>query len=64
MLAHSFHGLYFVMKFNLPTASNVNFSKLKFENDCEYLRNRYKGHNHRKEQCMMDTVEYCKKIIP
>ena len=63
-LAHSFDRFYVVMKFILPTASDINFSKLKFKNDCEYLRYRSKGHNHRKEQCMTDLIEYCRKIIP
>ena len=38
MLAHSFNRIYVVTKFILPTESDKNFSKLKFEGDCEYLR--------------------------
>ena len=49
MLAHSFDRFYVVMKLIVPTASDINFTRLEFENDCEYLRNRFKGHNHRKE---------------
>ena len=63
ILAHSFDRFYVVMKFIFPTANDINFSKLKFENDCEYLQNRCKGHNHRKEQCMADLIEYCRNII-
>ena len=42
MLANSFDRFYVVMKFTLPTASDINFSKLKFNGDCEYLRKRDK----------------------
>ena len=56
MLAHSFNRSYVVMKFILPTASDINFSKFKLENDCEYLRNSCKGHNHGKEENMADLI--------
>ena len=63
-MAHSFDRFYVVTKFILPTASDKSFSKLKFEGDCEYLRNRCKGHKHRIEQDMTDFIEYCRKIKP
>ena len=63
MLAHSFDRYYVVMKFILPTVIDINFSKLKSKGNCEYLRNRHKGHNHRIEQHMKDLIEYCRKII-
>ena len=40
------------------------FSKFKLKNDCQYLGNRCKGHNHRKGQYMTDLIEYSRKIIP
>ena len=64
MLAHSFNRFYDVMKIILPTASDINFSKHRFEGDCEYLRKKGKGHNHRIEQHMTDLIEYCRKIKP
>ena len=59
---HSFDRFYVVTKFTLPTTSDINFSKLEFNNDCEYLRKRNKGHNPRKEQCISDLIAYCRKI--
>ena len=47
MLTHSFNRFYVVTKFILPTGSDINFSKFNFEDNCEYLRKRGKGHNHR-----------------
>ena len=64
ILAHSFVRFYVVMKFILPTVNDINFSKLNFDGDCEYLRKRDKGHNHRIEQCILDLIVYCRKIKP
>ena len=61
MLAHSFNRFYVVMKFILPTASDVYFSRLKFDGDCEYIRTGDKGHNYRKEQHILDLIVYCRR---
>ena len=64
MLAHSFDRFCIVTKFVLPSADDINFSRLKFDDDCEYLRKRDKGHNHRIEQCITELIVYCSKIKP
>ena len=64
MLSHSFDRFYVVTKFILPTASGMNFSKFNFKDNCEYLRKRSKGHNHRREKCILDLIGYCRKIKP
>ena len=52
------------MKFILPAASDISFSKLKFDGDCEYLRKIDKGHSHRIEQQISDLIVYCRKLTP
>ena len=64
MIAHSFNRFYVVNKFILPTVNDINFSKLNFDGDCEYLRKRDKVHNHSIEQCIFDLIVYCGKIKP
>ena len=63
MLAHSFNRFYVVIKFILPTLNDIKF-KIKFNGDCEYLRKRDKGHNHKMEQHILDLIVYCRKIKP
>ena len=57
MLAHSFNRFNVVTKFILPTANDINFSKFSFEDDCEYLRKRDKGHNQRIEKHILDLID-------
>ena len=61
-LANSFDRFYVLTKCILPTASDINFSKFNFKDNCEYLRKRGKGHNHRIEKCILDLIDYCRKI--
>ena len=37
MFAHSFGRFYVVTKFILPSISNIDFSKLNYDNTCAYL---------------------------
>ena len=62
MLAYSFNRFYVVTKIILPTASDINFSKFDFKVNFKYLRKRGKGHNHRIEKCILDLIDYCRKI--
>ena len=39
MLAHSFHRFSVVTKFMLPTIGDLKFSKLDFDDTCEYMEN-------------------------
>ena len=52
MLAHSLNRFYVVTKFILPKASDKNFSKFNFKDNCKYLRKRGKVHNHRIKKCI------------
>ena len=38
MLAHSFHRLYVVTRFILPTISDLKFSTINFDETCDYLK--------------------------
>ena len=40
MLAHSNDRFYVVIKFILPSFSDLNFSKLNYHNTCAYLDDR------------------------
>ena len=42
----------------------MNFSKFNFKDNCEYLRKRVNGHYHRIEKCVLDLIDYCRKIKP
>ena len=64
MPAHSFNTFYFITKFILPTIEDLKFSKLKFDNNCEYLRDKNKQHNEEVEQHISDLLRYCNKIKP
>ena len=61
MLAHSFDRFYVVTKFIIPTVNDINFSKFNFDGDCEYLRKRVNGHNHRIEQHILDLISILQK---
>ena len=64
MLALLFDSFYVVTKFIFPTASDINFSKFNFKDNCEYLKKRGKRHNHGIEKHTLDLIDYCIKIKP
>ena len=64
MLAHSFDRFCVLMKLILPTIKDLKFSKLKFDNNCEYLRENNEEHGEEVEQHMLDLLRYCNKIKP
>ena len=65
MLAHSFDRFYVITKCILPTIEDLKFSKLKFYNNCEYLKEKNKHHNNEEvEQHILDLLRYCNKIKP
>ena len=37
---------------------------MKFECECKHSRKKGKGHNHRIEKCILDLIDYCRKIKP
>ena len=64
MLALSFNRFYVVTKLISPTVTDISFLKFNFKDNCECLRKRGKGHNHRIEKCILDLIAYCRKIKP
>ena len=62
MLAHSFNKFNVITKFRLPTIKDFKISKLKFNNNCEYLRENNKEHSEEVEQHILDLLRYCNKI--
>ena len=39
MLAHSFHRFYVITKFVLPTLDELKSSPIRYDKECNYLRN-------------------------
>ena len=52
MLAHSFDRFCVVIKLILPSIKDLKFSKLKFNNNCEYLREKNKQLSEEVEHCI------------
>ena len=61
MLAHLFDRFYVVTKFILPSAGDLKFSMLNYDNTCAYLDNRNML-NSESKKCMLDLMTFCKKI--
>ena len=64
MLGHSFNRFYVITKFILPTIEDSKISKLKFDNNCEYLRKKNKQQSEEVKQHIFDLLRYCNKIKP
>ena len=64
MLAHSFNRFYVVTKFILPIIKDLKYSKLKFNDNCEYLREINNQLNEEVEQHISDLLRHCSKIKP
>ena len=63
MLAHLFDRFYVVTKFILPSISDLNSSKLDYENTCTYLDDRNFCDADTKKY-WLDLLAFCKKIEP
>ena len=63
MLVHSFDRFYVVTKFILPSITDLNFSKLDYDNMCDYLDNK-NIHNTDLKKHMLHLMTFCKKIEP
>ena len=50
MLVHSLNRFYVITKFILPNIKDLKFSKCKFDNNCECLREKNKQLNEEVEQ--------------
>ena len=62
MLVHSFDRFYIVTKLILPTAEDLKFSKLNFDQDSEYLRDTKDEQTEEAKQHISDLITYCRKI--
>ena len=63
MLAHSFDRFYVVIKFILPTITDLKFSLIKLDEKCEYLQEE-KGCSSKAKQYILDLIIHCRKIRP
>ena len=63
MLAHSFDRFYIIMKFMLPSAKDIKFSNLNFDESCVYMDKKYAPHTD-SSIYLSELQMYCNKIKP
>ena len=63
MLAHLFDRFHVVTKFILPSITDLNFSKLNYDDTCTYLDDRNICDADTKKY-LLDLLGFCKKIEP
>ena len=64
MLAHSFDRFYVITKFILPTLDDLKLYPIRYDKECQYLRNLDDEDDHRIKQNIKDLFFYCTKIRP
>ena len=64
MLAHSFDRFHVITKFVLPTLDDLKLYPIKYDKECQYLRNLDDEDNDRIKQNIKDLFFYCAKIRP
>ena len=64
MLAHSFDRFYVITKFVLPTLDDLKLSPIKYDKECNYLRNLDDEDDDQIKQNIKDLVFYCSKVRP
>ena len=64
MLAHSFDRLYVITKFVLPTLDDLKLYPIKYDKECNYLRNLDDEDNDQIKQNIRDLLFYCSNIKP
>ena len=60
---HSFNRFYVVTKFILPSISDLELSRLNYDNTCAYLDNK-NTHSTVTKKHMLDLMTFFKKIEP
>ena len=64
MLAHSFDRFYVITKFILPILDDLKLYPIKYDKECQYLRNLDDEEDDRIKQNIKDLLFYCAKIRP
>ena len=64
MLAHSFDRFYVITKFVLPTLDDLKLSPIKYDKECNYLRNLDDESDDQIKQNIKDLLFYCSKVRP
>ena len=64
MLAHSFDRFYVITKFVLPTLDVLKLSPIKYDKECNYLRNLNDEDNDQIKENIKDLLFYCSKLRP
>ena len=62
MLAHSFDRFYVITKFVLPTLDNLKLSPIKYNKECNYLKNLDDEDYDQIKQNIKDLLFYCSKV--
>ena len=64
MLAHSFDRFYVIIKFVLPTLDDLKLSPIKYDKECNYLRNLDDEDDDQIKENIRDLLFYCSKVRP
>ena len=64
MLAHSFDRFYVVTKFVLPTLDDMKLSPIRYDKECNYLRNLDDEDNDQIKENIKDLLFYHSKLRP
>ena len=64
MLAHSFDRFYVITKFVLLTLDDLKLSLIRYDKECNYLRNLDDQDDYQIEENIRDLIFYCSKVRP
>ena len=64
MLAHSFDRFYVITRFVLPKLDDLKLYPIKYDKECQYLRNLDDEDDDRIKQNIKDLLFYCAKLGP
>ena len=64
MLDHSFDRFYVITKFVLPTLHDLKLSPIRYDKECNYLRNLDDQDNNQIKENIRDLIFYCSEVGP
>ena len=64
MLAHSFDRVYVITKFVLSTLNDLKLSPIRYDKECNYLRNLDDDDNDQIKENIRGLLFYCSKVRP